>query len=126
VGAKLTLIGTFALDAKFKIIDTGPFALAAGLAGGYSRVRISETDFILLDIQVPVYASYDLADWFAVYLSPKYQVRFSGGPQHMLGSSVGVKCGRQWGFFVEGSYMKVFDANFNQAQTNAAVFFDTP
>ena len=91
IGAKLTLIGTMAVDGKYKLLDTGSLALATGLSLGYFSLTVNDTTVSTIDVIVPVFASFHLGDFAAVYASPKYLLRKFGGDatgmSHMVGAT---------------------------------------
>ncbi len=138
LGAKVTLPGTSGIDAKYQFLQAGNLALAAGLGVGYLKISSGsegmETSTTLFDTMVPVYASYDLAKAFAVYMSPKYVLRYaksidevdstsSSGMNHLVGATAGVRVGNKFGLFLETGYLKSVSNDFDAFQVNGSVFF---
>jgi hypothetical protein len=137
VGAKATLPGTAGVDAKFQFLDAGKLALAAGLGTGYLKITSGaegmETSSTIVDAIVPVYASYDVSRFFAVYSSPKYVLRYAksvdamdqttSGVNHLVGGTLGVRVGNKRGLFLESSYLKSVSSDFDSFQVNGSIFF---
>ena len=121
-GAKLTLIGTAAADVKYRFLNSDGFAMAAGL--GVGGVQIG--GLLLMDVTVPFYMSIDLSDSFALYASPKYNLRIIGDqPIHMGGATLGTKIGSDFGAYIEFTYLQFLE-NFDipgVIQVNTALFF---
>ena len=137
VGAKVTIPGTAGLDAKYELLNDGKFAVAAGAGMGYLKLTSgsdgAETSTTLIDAIIPVYASYDLSKYLAVYASPKYVLRYakstdemmqsSSGMNHLVGGTLGTKVGNGTGVFMEASYLKSVSADFDSFQVNGSIFF---
>jgi hypothetical protein len=137
VGAKVTLPGTAGVDAKYQFLDAGKLALAAGFGTGYLKLTSGaegmETSSTIVDAIVPVYASYDISKYFAVYSSPKYVLRYTSstdsmdqstsGMNHLLGGTMGVRVGAHKGLFLETSYLKSVSSDFDSFQVNGSFFF---
>jgi hypothetical protein len=86
----------------------------------------------LVDVMVPVYASYDVAKPFSIYVSPKYVARFTQSTDQgmtsshigqLVGGSGGVKLGDGMGLFLEASYLKDVTSSFHAIQVSGALFF---
>jgi hypothetical protein len=138
LGAKVTLPGTSGVDAKYQFLDAGKLALAAGMGVGYLKISSSdgngmETSSSVVDAIVPVYASYDVSRFFAVYSSPKYVLRYTNsvdamdqsttGMNHLVGGTMGVRVGQNKGLFLETSYLKSVSSDFDSFQVNGSFFF---
>lgn len=131
LGVKATIPGTIGLDGKYQLLDAGDFALAAGLGAGYLSLSSgegeNEVSNTIIDVTVPVYASYHLGDYVALYTSPKYLMRLisgdSSGSSHLLGATGGVRLGNTWGVYVEGTFMKDLTSEFDAFQANTSFFF---
>ena len=137
LGAKVTLPGTSGIDAKYQFLQAGDLALAAGLGVGYLKISSGsegmETSTTLFDTTVPVYASYDLAKAFAVYVSPKYVLRYAksvddmdqtaSGLNHLVGATAGVRVGNKFGLFLETGYLKSVSNDFDAFQVNGSIYF---
>jgi len=131
LGAKATLPGTIAVDGKYQLVNTGRFALAGGLGAGYLSLSSGEgeekTTTRIIDVTVPVYASFDLGEYVALYTSPKYLLRMTSGDTsgtgHLAGATGGVRLGNGTGVFVEGTYLRDLKADFNAVQVNGSFYF---
>ena len=137
VGAKVTLPGTAGVDAKYQFLNKGDLALAAGLGTGYLKISSGaegmQTSSTIVDAIVPVYASYDVSRFFAVYASPKYVLRYTNsvdsmdkstsGMNHLVGGTMGVRVGAHKGLFLETSYLKSVSSDFDSFQVNGSLFF---
>jgi hypothetical protein len=138
LGAKVTLPGTAGVDAKYQFLNKGDLALAAGIGTGYLKISSGaegmQTSSTIVDAIVPVYASYDVSKFFAVYSSPKYVLRYaksvdetdmssSSGMNHLLGGTMGVRVGQNKGLFFETSYLKSVSSDFDSFQVNGSFFF---
>jgi hypothetical protein len=137
LGAKVTLPGTAGVDAKYQFLDAGKLALAAGVGTGYLKLTSGaegmETSSTIVDAIVPVYASYDISKYFAVYSSPKYVLRYTSsvdsmdkstsGMNHLAGGTMGVRVGAKKGLFLETSYLKSLSSDFDSFQVNGSFFF---
>ncbi len=131
-GLKVTMPGTVAVDGKYQLLEQGGLALATGLGVGYlslsSGEGADEVKSTILDVQVPLYASYDVGDYLAVYTSPKYLLRSVSGDggsslSHLAGATAGVKVGKDTGLFFEGTLMRDLSLGFNAVQVNGSLFF---
>jgi hypothetical protein len=136
LGAKATLPGTFGVDGKYQLVDAGRFAVAAGFGAAYLKIESGEgamkTSTQLIDATVPAYVSYDIAAPLAVYLSPKYVLRYAEsvddmgtqrGMSHLFGGTAGVRLGNGFGLFLESSYLKDVTSSFDSFQVNGSIFF---
>ncbi len=144
IGGKLTIIGTMGLDAKYQFLDAGDFDMAAGLGLAYMTLESSsgsgddETKYknVMIDTTVPLYISYRLANSFAFYTTPKYILRTvstkatmgdeedsSSDNMSLVGATVGMMIGSDWGLALEGTYMKDTDSEFDMLQVSTAIFF---
>src|SRR4029078_1379161 len=133
LGAKVTLPGTAGVDAKYQFVNAGKLALAGGIGTGYLKISSGaegmQTSSTIVDAIVPVYASYDVSRFFAVYTSPKYVLRYaksvdetdmssSSGMNHLAGGTAGVGLGQNKGLFLETSYLKSVSSDFDSFQVN--------
>jgi hypothetical protein len=137
VGAKVTVPGTAGIDGKYQFLDAGRFALATGLGVGYLKLTSGsegmETESMIIDTTVPLYASYDVAKALALYTAPKYVMRFasskdgagmsSSGLDHLVGATVGTRIGSGFGLFLETSYLQSVSSDFGAFQVNGSIFF---
>ena len=125
-GIKLTLVGTLAADFKYQFLDVNGFSLAAGAGLGAFYLSSDSDNFTMVDAMIPIYASYDVSEAFALYVSPKYILRtINGEPLHLGGLTAGTKMGKDMGVYLELSYLQYLD-NFDIPeilQFNAAYFF---
>ena len=137
MGAKVTLPGTAGVDAKYQFLNAGKFAMAAGVGTGYLKLTSGadgmQTSSTIVDAIVPVYASYDVSKYLAVYTSPKYVLRYTksvdamdqseSGINHLAGGTLGVRVGNHKGLFLESSYLKSLSSDFDSFQVNGSFFF---
>jgi hypothetical protein len=148
VGAKLTLIGTIAADGKYRFYESGAVSLAAGLGLGYVDIESSagsgETESKaksrIIDVMLPLYASYRVSEMFALYTSPKYVYRnistsstvgegelkteeSDSSGLSLLGGTLGFMVGSSWGLALETTYMTAIGDEFKMMQVAAGVFF---
>jgi len=133
VGAKLTVIGSISFDGKYQLVDAGNFALAAGFGlGGMPKDNdstASKNKNDILELLLPLYASYDASEYFSVYSSPKYVYRkFVGGEiresENMLGATVGAKIGKSAGVYIESTLLRILGTNLQTFQMNASLFWN--
>lgn len=128
-GVKLTLIGTIAVDGKYQLLDNNGLAFAVGLSGGYADIEsgTGSSKTKIYEAMVPLYASYDIGDYLALYLSPKYMFRIYGGDGSGSGSLAGVtggvKLGKNLGLFIESTYMQALGEDFSAIQVNGSLYF---
>ncbi|MFU8804962.1 MAG: hypothetical protein ACNA8W_14210 [Bradymonadaceae bacterium] len=133
-GAKLTIPGSIGLDAKYQFVDAGGFALATG--GGLSYLSLTsgtgenEVSSTVIDLIVPVYASYDVGEYLSLYSAPKYILRMGSSTNsdgmsmgHLAGGSGGIRLGNRAGVFLEGTYMMDLTSDYSLFQGTGAVFF---
>jgi hypothetical protein len=117
LGVKLTIIGTATMDAKYQFIGdkTSLFAASAGFGLGYLSISSGDSKSNVYDIMVPFYASVHPAEWFAVYVSPKYVLRLNSYTEnaksgfsnsHWYGGTGGLKFGKKTSFMIEYSYFR--------------------
>jgi hypothetical protein len=129
LGMKYTMPGMFTGDLKFNMVDESGFALAAGFGVGYVAVKSDDANDDhhlkreVLDLLFPLYASYDFAPAFGVYLSPRFVLRYAQSQQNLIGSAIGLRFGNFVGIFVEGGAAWDISSNFKQYQVNCGIFF---
>jgi hypothetical protein len=137
LGAKVTVPGTIGLDGKYQLLDAGDFAVAAGLGFGYLSISSGsgedEVSTQVIDAIVPVYVSYDLASYFAVYASPKLVLRYASSTddgsmstsafESLAGGTAGFRLGNRRGVYLEASYLKDISSTFDSFQVNGSIFF---
>lgn len=143
-GVKYTIPGSIFVDGKYQLVDAGAFALATGLGVGYLSLSSSGSDSSKttstgIDVQVPVYTSYDVVDWFSLYAAPKYILRnisnkttgsaneadntSSSSMDNLVGASVGAKLGSDVGLFAEVTLMHSLKYKNDTLQFGGAFFF---
>ena len=137
VGLKLTIIGSAAVDGKYRLIDGEQFDLSAGGAIGYMNVKTgsgtTETQNTIIDFMIPLYASYRIDKSWALYATPRYVLRMSNrsgfdsgtSTASLLGGAGGVKIGHDWGAYVEAAYQKQLGSSFGMSQFNLSFFWET-
>lgn len=145
LGIRATLPGTLSVDGKYELYATRQFAAAAGIGCGYLWLPVNfPSDFIsgqalvinkeksmhIVDLMLPLYASFDFSQKFGVYVSPKYFLRtILGGAEenlHLAGASLGIRLGWRSGAFLEGSYMvDLRSQSYEAYQLTLAIFFGT-
>lgn len=135
-GFKLTIIGAATLDGKYRLIDGENFDFAIGAAAGYTSLKTgtgtTETENTIIDLMVPVYASYRFDDQWAAYLTPRYVLRVNSqsgavsgnSTASLLGGAAGVKIGKDWGAYLEAAYQKVIGSDFDLMQYNVSLFWE--
>jgi hypothetical protein len=136
LGLKATLPGAISIDGKIELWDEHGVALSVGLGLARDDDRRSEDEsgkylyeLEWLDVFVPAYASIDLADAMALYVSPKYLVRCPTGDEgdrteRLAVVALGTRLGRDRGVFLEMTYYKnltVEDADM--LQVAGAIYF---
>ena len=126
MGFKYTIPGTMALDAKYLLWESGPMAVAIGAGFGYGSFDLGssssssdddgddttddsssddKTEYKITDIFVPVYMSYDMSDWSAVYAAPRFLSRSttindSSGTDSESATFIGTSLGVNLAWFV--------------------------
>ncbi len=115
VGAKLTIIGTSSVDAKYQFLGDNKSLIAGsiGLGAGYLSITNDETESVIVDLMVPAYFSIHPVDWLSLYCSPKYLYRINGytsngvtgfSNSHIYGATAGIRLGKKFAFLAEYSY----------------------
>lgn len=113
-GFKITFIGAYAADAKYQIYTNDKLAFSAGAGLGYMSYKVSagadDQEVKFLDLQVPLYLSYDFTPGFTLYTSPKYILRKISGSttdsEGITGLTLGTKIGEKSGVFIEATLLK--------------------
>lgn len=132
VGAKLAMIGSAVIDAKYHLIDETDYDISVGGGLGYFSIASGsgedEVKTTAIDLIVPLYASYKLSSWISPYLSPKVIIRNvksddGSKTSPMGGVTLGIMLGENTHFALEGSYLKDFNSDFDMAQFGAAISF---
>lgn len=135
IGLKLAVIGTAVVDLKYNLLNGEKFALATGLGLGYlsfeSEVGTVKQSSTVIDLILPLYASYDVAEMTTLYAAAKYFYRSvsadgnvqANGDGSMVSSSLGIKYGNQMGIFLEGSLIAGLDNEFTGTQFAGSYFF---
>lgn len=132
-GVKVALIGTLNADMKYSLFAGEQWAFAVGAGLGYidyessSGLDTQKYKVTIIDIHLPLYASYDFSDRFAVYMIPKYILRTMSGDSSdsasLAGGTLGLKVGNRWGMYLEGSQIFDLSSNFSLSQGNASIFW---
>ena len=135
-GLKVTIIGSYTADAKYRLIDTKSFDFSVGAGIGYLSYTTgsgtTETKTTAYDFMLPIYASYRFTDTFAAYVTPRYVYRMANtsgattadANTTLAGGAAGVKIGKSWGVYLEGAYQKDTKSDFNMMQYNVALFWE--
>lgn len=132
VGAKLAIIGSAVIDAKYHLIDETNYDISMGAGLGYFSMSSGSGDdevkTTAIDLIIPVYASYQLSNWIHPYVSPKIIIRNvksddGSKTSPMGGATLGIMLGENTRFALEGSYLKDFNSNFDMVQCGAVVSF---
>jgi hypothetical protein len=137
-GVKLTIIGSYSADVKYRLVKGEKFQFSVGGGLGYTDFSTgtgtSEIKNTYLDFMIPIYASYRFADLFAIYATPRFVYRalhYSGaqegnGNQSLGGGAAGMKIGKDWGIYAEAAYQKDLGAgsNFDLMQYNVSIFWE--
>ena len=115
MGAKLTIIGTFLVDAKYQFLGNGESKIAgsAGLGLGTLTMKIGDYTNKIKDIHAPFYFSFHPAKWIGLYVSPRYVYRINSSDDgktkrnfasSWYGATGGVRLGNKAALFIEYSY----------------------
>ncbi|MFC1609384.1 hypothetical protein ACFL6C_00360 [Myxococcota bacterium] len=120
--------GMVAVDARYQITSGNRFASAVGAGLAYHEQPFqSGPHQATVDLQLPVYSSYELTDAIVVYYSRKYIVRLVRGSstdtRHLLGGSGGIRIGRDWGFDLEADYAFDLEDHAGTMQLGGSLFF---
>ena len=111
LGIKYSAPGSIALDAKYQLLgrDSGSaFQLSAGLKGGYASLEGKDdkgedvNDVPVIDLIVPVYATYNPTSWMAITLAPQFCYRISDNGYYypegpIAGANIGLRLGKTVG-----------------------------
>lgn len=140
-GLKLTIVGSLAADAKYRLYDGKDFDFSVGGGVGYMSLKTgsgnTETNNTIIDLMVPLYASYRFDDSWAVYLTPRYVLRMnnqsstapgatsSNSTASLFGGAGGVKIGKSWGAYLEAAYQKQSGSSFDLMQYNVSLFWES-
>jgi hypothetical protein len=132
-GVKIAIIGTANVDVKYNLINGEKFALATGLGLGYlsfeSESNGETAESSIIDLMIPLYASYDVSKMTSLYGATKYMLRTvssdasSSADGSLLSNTLGIKIGEKAGVFMEGSLITGLDNDFSGTQFNGAYFF---
>ncbi len=102
-------------DFRYQLMGTQnkKWASSFGLAIGF----ISETEEgIYLSYNIPVYISFHPTYLLTFYLNPKYtnwyNNHFKNLSGRFIGSSYGIRFGKELGFFIEGTYLFKFKQHY--------------
>ena len=138
-GLKVTIIGSYGADVKYRLVKGENFQFSVGGALGYSDFSrdygSGNVKNTYIDVMVPLYLSYRFAPRFAVYANPRFDYRaahYSGvveanANQNFAGGAAGVKIGHDWGLYAEAAYMKDLGrSDLNVMQYNASIFWESP
>ncbi len=134
-GAKITLVGTAGVDAKYQIVESPTLDVAIGTSLAYLTVSSgastsdgeirssSSSSSTIIDWTIPVYISSQVSDGLTLYTSPKYMLRAGAGDTlNVLGITGGAKWGQNSGIMLETTYGKALGNPFQTLQFNAAFF----
>jgi hypothetical protein len=111
LGLKVSTSLNAIVDAKYQFLgdQESPFAMALGGGIGFWGV-VGENS--LLQLQVPLHASYHPSQNFALYVTPRYVNQFllgGDGSINYLGFSAGLEAGNKIRFGGEVSYSKIMN-----------------
>ncbi len=135
-GLKITIIGSYTADAKYRIYDGDAFDFSVGGGVGYleysTGTGAAETKHTAYDLMLPVYASYRFAETFAMYVTPRYVYRMANtsgatsasASTTLTGGAAGVKIGKSWGMYLEAAHQKDTKSDFTMMQYNVALFWE--
>ncbi len=135
---RLRLIGPVSLGGKYQFLEWKNIATAAGLQIGYwpgieqkipggdEKVKLPG----ILDVGIPLIASYHPANWFGIYVAPKYVMRKISHENnytlHILAPTVGFQLGDGFGLFAEVTAQKAIGGDmkdYKALQGNVSLFF---
>ena len=129
LGAKYTVPGSIAADAKYQIIDGSTFALALGFQAAYLPISVNSTTANLLDLAIPLYLSADFADWIGLYASGRYlqRIQFGTNPTStpFYAAGVGLRLGNLAGLMAEVTYVRQGNSTFQGIQFGGGLFIGT-
>ncbi len=136
LGIKYSFPGSVALDAKYQLLgrDSGSaFQLSAGLKGGYASLEGKddegeEVDGIpVIDLMLPVYATYEATSWMSITAAPQFTFRISdnelwypGGA--IAGGNVSLRLGKSAGLIGEFGFHRHLAENYNMMNYGAVLY----
>jgi hypothetical protein len=132
LGIRATIPMTGGLEGKYELWSDDALAVATGLAVETMEIESASADgekeayAAIVDLIVPVYASFDVGSHLALYTSAKYLLRTAtGGPSfsNYASGTAGFKLGDSFGLLIEGSYVLGIGDAPSHTQVNAAMFF---
>lgn len=136
LGIKYSFPGSVALDAKYQLLgrDSGSaFQLSAGLKGGYASLEGKDDEgedvdgVPVIDLIVPVYATYSPTTWMAVTVAPQFCYRISDNGYYypegpIAGANIGLRLGKTVGLRGEFGYHRNLDADYSMMNYGAVLY----
>lgn len=123
VGIKYSFPGAVSADAKYQLIgrdSNSTFQFSGGLKGGYADVEVGSgsnvQDFPVIDLIVPLYASWTPKTWVGLTVAPEFCYRISdnsfypSGP--IAGANVDLRLGKKAGVLFEYGYHRHLTENY--------------
>ncbi len=114
------------LGGKYQLIGNRKqegFALSVGGDVGYLTISSGDLETNILDIYIPIYTGYRFSEDFALYLTPKYDLRIlsgsSSGTAHLFGGTVGTAIGKDVQFIMEASVL--MDSDLGEPVVNGGI-----
>lgn len=115
MGAKVTIIGTFLVDAKYQFLGDAESKIAGSTGLGFGMLTMQSGDYTnrIKDIHIPLYFSVHPAKWLGLYVNPRFVYRFNTSDDgkttrtftsSWYGATGGVRIGKKAGVFIEYSY----------------------
>lgn len=128
IGARLSLIGTSGLYAKYQFLGNSESKIAGSAGLNLSYIQLSggtsgnEVDYTVVDFTIPAYFSVHPASWVGIYASPRYTLRSAGGSiSHWYGGTGGIRLGKRFGGFFEYSLFAGSSATKSLSQVTGGI-----
>jgi len=136
LGLKYSVPGALNADVKYQLLgrdSASQFQLSAGLKGGYASLNGENSKgetvngIPVIDVIVPVYATYAPVSWASLTVAPQYTFRISdneywypGGS--IVGGNVDLRLGKKSGIIGEVGYHRHLDKEYGIMNYGAVLY----
>lgn len=136
IGLKTSIPGAYAGDVKYQFVgrdSASKFQLSSGLKVGYASLKGEdaegeEVDGIpVIDLMLPVYATYEATSWMSITAAPQFTFRISdnelwypGGA--IAGGNVSLRLGKSAGLIGEFGFHRHLAENYNMMNYGAVLY----
>lgn len=136
LGLKYSIPGAVNADLKYQLIgrdSASQFQLSTGLKGGYASLTVNDgqggadEEIPVIDLIVPVYATYAPISWASLTLAPQFCYRISDNKNwypggSIVGGNLDLRLGKKSGIVGEVGYHRHLDKDYGLMNYGAVLY----